>query len=404
MKLLNQNILDPKKIDLSLIPGDNKTDSICSLFQWGLSFEQQEYMKAHYDDYKGDLHPFACKVFDDPKFKKQDPRFVGAFKPYYGKVGRIKRKEGGGRHNFSDEEILFIIESASYRKPQEIAKDIFIEENEDDDKGFLNKVSADISFLIKAFGIEYDGPKGEFTAERLTDSDYKVPETDEQLLKKIISNVPGCQWRKSSLDAHQRKCLRFLQSNLMSLHFLRTINSIKDAGLRELFEQEFIKHVYDKPDLIPEDINSYISLASTYIDLFTVNERMYVLDKDFKVCAQGDDSSKGAAMRGLIVEQIAKISKQRDDIKNQIQKISKSLTGNREQRLAKETERSQSVARIVNDCADEKKRELLINAARARNEKLKNHVHEVEGYDGVNKGEINGISIEEILGYTHTPL
>lgn len=403
MKLFSKNTLSIKDLDLSDIPGDNKTDSLCSLFQWGLSFETQEYIKNNYEEQKGDLFSFAKNAFNEPKFKKEDPRFTVAFKPYYLRFANIKRGKGGGRHNFSNDEINFILESGTYKKPLEIAKSIFIEENEDGNIGFLNKVSADIGQLLNAFGIEYDGPKGEFTAERPTDSDYKIPETDDQLLKKITANVPGCQWRKSGLDAHQRKCLRFLQSNLMSLHFLRTINGIKDAGLRELFEQEFIKHVFDKPDLIPEDINSYISLASAYVELFIVNERMYVLDKDFRDCSSGDDSN-GAARRVLIVDQISKISKQREDIKNQIQKISRGLTGDREKRLAKETERSQSIARIINDCADEKKRDLLNAAAKARNIALQNHIKEVEGYDEISKGEINGISIEEILGYNHTPL
>lgn len=399
MKTINPNQIDLKSFDLDKVPGDNKADSIIAFYRYGVPFDIQEYIKENFQAQKGDLHAFCKNAYADEKLKKTDPRFE-KFKLYYGKVQREKPN-----YNFSNAEIKLILENGPYKKPMQIAKMIFVEETDEGDEQFLKGKAKPIRELLDSFGILYDGPSGEFMTERPTDADYKLPETEEGLLRKVIANVPGCQWKKSSLDAHQRKCLRFMAANLMSLHFLRSINSLRDAGLRELFEQEFIKHIYDKPDLIPEDVNQYIALASMYVDKFKVEEKINIFDRDFKNSAQGDDSNGGSAEdRSRIVADLEKLSKQRALIITQINQTSKALTGVREERLARETERSQSVGKIINDCADEKKRELLVMAAKARTEKLREHIKEVEGYDETTKGEINGISIEEILGYTQSIL
>ncbi len=390
-------VLDPENIDLNF-ESDNKTDSLISYAWWEIPFDIQEYIKKNFPTERADMFSFFKNAYGDQSLKKHDPRFE-KFRPYVAKCIR-----GTFRHNFSDDEIGLIISMATYTKPLQIAMEIFPDRALDFEQGFLNQVSADIKELISAFGLEYEGERGAWNTPVLTENDWISPVTDDQILRKISNCVPDTPFRKSTLDAHQRKCVRFLKAVLSSTRLLKTINGIRDIKLRQLFEEEFIKVIHDKPDLIPEDVNGYITLCEEYVNLEYIKERQYTLQEDFKNCSEGDNKAEGIILRKDISQQITGASKEVNDCKARIASIAKALSGSRESRLEKENEISKSISRYINIFADEEKRRAAVAAAKAKNDELKKKLHDIEEWDKDTKGEIHGISLDEILGFNYTPL
>jgi len=129
-------------------------------------------------------------------------------------------------------------------------------------------------------------------------------------------------------------------------------------------------------------------------------KRLHSLMKDFEDTMESDDKNAGGmGMRAKLNEQIAVTAKERDNTRAAIQKWSTALNGSREKRKEEERAKNQSIAKIVADFTDQRKRERAVMSAAARNEEIKKMIEEVEGYDGATKGEINGVSKDEIFHY-----
>lgn len=383
------------------IPGKNKAESILNKYLYGIPYTVQEFTRDYVKKHSGEELNFeqvfkAC--YEDDRIDKNDSRYAD-WRTFYLK---IRQKNGKEINNFTDAELSRMVQRGSYIKPRDIVLELWPDMVNSTDQE-INGISSNVKRMLDAFGISYQGPKDEFNAFKPTDSDYVPPVRLEQVLKKVNDYVPQADWKANNLETHHRKCLNTLRANLSSHRFQRTINSIKDGGLRLLFEEEFIKNTFNQWDWHPDEINNYINLAQNMCDFYTVNERVHVLEQDFKDC-NSTDELKLKAMRQEITKTLTDAIKQKEGYKDSMQKIMAQLNKMSEKRKKEREELSQSIATYVAIFADEKKRARAIAAAKARNEEIAEHIQEVEGYDGVLKGEINGISIEELINYRFEPL
>lgn len=390
-------ILDPKNYNLSDIPAKNKSDAIFSRYKWGIPFDIQHFIRENVDELKNDLHNFFKKAYKNEMLKKQDLRF-DPFKAFVSKC--IRKTE---IYNFTDEQITEIVETAGYRKPIDIGRAFFPEVDFDQEgRGFFNGIGASIKHIIQSFGIEYIGERGAYNVSVITENDYHPPETEDQIISRIKRYVPDCDFVKTTLNTFQRKCIRCLRGNLGSTRFLKIINSMRDVLSRQMFEEEYIKSIYDKPDLIAEDVNGYIDLCQEYVLQAEINERINVLSQDFRNTSEADSEAK--TLRITISNEMSATQKQLNDCKARIQSSTKSLVNTREKRLDKESANEFSLFKIVLKVADENYRRLLLQAKSAWNLKLTKEMDNLSDADQATVGEVHGISIANILNFSHTPM
>lgn len=392
--------LDPSDYDLDF-ESENKADSMIALAKWGIPFDIQFFIRKNADLLKDNQFSFFQKAYKNDGLKKQDPRF----EPFKCFLSKVLRKTGC--YNFSDDQIHTIVESGTFRRPIEIAADLFPELGFDkESRNSLNGISSSIKSLLDAFDIVYEGPKGNYSKITLSESDYRAPETDDQVLAKIKKYVTDVGWAKSSLDAQQRKSVRFIKTCLSAIRFLKTINSIRDVHSRQMFEQEFIKSIYDKPDLIPEDVNGYIDLSQEFVNQTSIQERVNVLDDDFRKSNEGDDKIENKEKYRLEnMAQMTAAQKQLNDSKERIQQLRKELTGAREKRLKEENSSEQSLFKVYTRCCSQEYREKLINARRYYDSKiLEKEFKKIENADKTTEGEAHGISFTEIMEFFLNPV
>ena len=63
------------------------------------------------------------------------------------------------------------------------------------------------------------------------------------------------------MSRHQQACLRRLRINLNNSRLIAIINNYNSPRDRELFEQEFIRLTWDKPDLTADEMRLYMNVA-----------------------------------------------------------------------------------------------------------------------------------------------
>ena len=96
--------------------------------------------------------------------------------------------------------------------------------------------------------------------------EYNPPCTDVSAIKKV-NECTGLRLVKEKLTRSEMISIEFMQAILKSPRFVYQINSYTDLRDRELFEAEFVRACWDKPDLTPDEINLYINVCMDYINL-----------------------------------------------------------------------------------------------------------------------------------------
>ena len=66
-------------------------------------------------------------------------------------------------------------------------------------------------------------------------------------------------------------CIRFLGAP----RFIQVINTYTSGSDRKLFEAEFIRTVWNKPDLTSDELNLYINVCMDYIHLKNISIHSY---------------------------------------------------------------------------------------------------------------------------------
>lgn len=224
---------------------------------------------------------------------------------------------------------------------------------------------------------------------------YTTPQTISSALSRIKKYVAKVDWSSSELKDFQKKCLESIINYMSTMRYLNQILSYDQQEDRELFESEFIRCTYDKPDLSEEDIDQYIIYSNEVIVskniLKNINKFQTELNEDFD--NQDDDHKK---MSMSLVEMISGMRNEYNASIKRQQELLKTLTVNRSQRIANQKAETASIVNLVNAWKDEEFRKKTILLAKRRQEALKETIKEYTSMDEL-KARIFGVTEEDIL-------
>lgn len=359
---------------------DNRADRIINEYRYGLTTDQQKFIEKN--STCTDLLKLAQDCFNDISIDEHADQYKSV-KNYL-----IKFKKGIKSTFLTDEQIEFIQSNGSIVRPIDIARQFF--PNSDSN---LAKESQTIAALAKALGVPWEGDTTEIDE---VDGDYEPPKTDFQIIEKMNRADINLKLHVTKLDAKKREWIAALKRNMHSPRFLAIANSIRRKKLRDLYESEFVKATYDKPDLNAEETNMYITLCNEYVLDVTITEQINILND--RLCETTMDDENARNFTVSLSNALAAKTKESNECKRRITQLQQSLSGSRAERLKDMATLNESLTKFVELVMEESGREKLLRLAEAKNLEISEEIKRIDNFDEL-IAEAWGMSIEEIIKF-----
>jgi len=218
---------------------------------------------------------------------------------------------------------------------------------------------------------------------------YMPPKSLSRIIKKI-NDACGLTLNDSKLNRQYQICAEKLGIHLSNSRFLKIINNYLDMSDRELFEQEFVRLTWDKPDLTADEINLYLNVCKEIINLEVISKHLNKLNDMFDVA---DDQTE---MSVRLAEIIKAKSSEYHQCENRIENLTKKLQGDRATRMKARTKENASILSIVQLFQEKEERDNMVRIAEMQKAVIKKEAEKLEGMAEW-KARILGISQDDAI-------
>ena len=195
--------------------------------------------------------------------------------------------------------------------------------------------------------------------------------------------------KEEDLNPQQRQCLERLKDYMQSPRMKQTINSYSRQADRDLFEAEFVRAAWDKPDLNNDEINSYINVCMNYIRLKDTQFRFDKLNRLAESINAEDQTMR-------FNEAIKVTGEELNQIEKRISDALKILNGTRADRMKKRVEDHGNITALIDAFKNKEERDRMIMMANRRVKANEDKLDEIETMDDF-KMRILGISKRELI-------
>lgn len=352
--------------------------------RYGLNEQMMRFIITNYQKPGFGLVKIARKIFGDRKISSKDKRindlrnFVLAYERHF-----------RGKH-LTEEQKEFIDKNYRIMSAYDMAKEIF---PPPEGKRF-EPLSLDAKKVY-----EYIKIKGYSEVGGKPMQKYKPPKQPKVAIKKINKVSYDSQWPPyNELSSRKKFCVDQLMSYLNSPRFSAVYQKFETESERELYEDEFIKSTFNKPDLSTEEVNLYINLCINYVLQLRVQQQMNDVNKMIDE-ATSDPSGDTKQIRITLTDLLGKKTTEFEKLQTRIEKLTDTLTGTRKNRLEAMAKVNESISSIVEQWKEAEKREHLIKMAKVHEDKvLREEMKRLGGFaDEV--ANVMGISEDEIINH-----
>lgn len=220
---------------------------------------------------------------------------------------------------------------------------------------------------------------------------YIVPRTIAQAIARVnrylMNGIDPTKY-----NSMEKKCMQALMGYLSTRRFNVVINSFNDVEDRILFESEFIRCTYDKPDLTPEECDQYIIYSTEVIIGQQILSRISKLEQEQDTQLEQNDGRMNLAL----VEGVKSLRDEYNKCVKRQNDLLDALKGKRKEKLELAVKENASILNLVNLWKEETTRKQLIDLANKNLVELKKEYDRLSSMEEV-KAKIFGISEEEIL-------
>ena len=218
---------------------------------------------------------------------------------------------------------------------------------------------------------------------------YIAPQALSRIIKKINDST-GYGLEENRMSRNQKHCCDKLRINLNNSRFIAIVNNYSSNVDKELFEQEFVRLTWDKPDLTADELNLYMNVAKEIINLELITSHLQKLNDMFE---SADDQDE---MTVRLAEIIKAKSSEYHQCESRIENLTKKLQGDRGARLANKQKETASFLSIVQLFQEEEERKNMVRIAEMQKEIIKEEAQRLEGMAAW-KARVLGIGIEDVL-------
>jgi hypothetical protein len=225
--------------------------------------------------------------------------------------------------------------------------------------------------------------------DMVTNDKWSPPKSLSRSIKKV-NDWAGQSFDEISIQTKQKKMCEKLLFYLKSPRFVHFINQYSTIADRDLFESEFVRTVWDKPDLTNDELNLYITVCTNYVRQKHIQQRIDRLNN----MLNDTENERDITLR--LTEIIKATSDELNQCEKRIESLTKDLNGSRQARLKARGEQNGSIAALVEAFQDKEERDRMIMMAEMQNKLIEEEADRLESMDDY-KARILGISKKEIL-------
>lgn len=218
---------------------------------------------------------------------------------------------------------------------------------------------------------------------------YQPPSEFNRVLA-LISAHTGDDMNPEELGLVEKKSAEKMLLFLSAPRFLNTINNYRDKDDRDLFEAEFVRATWGKPDLTTDEINLYINVCIDYINLRNISRNIEKLNRMFNEA----DSQQEMTVR--LAELLKTKSEEYDKCEKRMESLIKKLNGDRARRLENRQSQNASILSLVETFQNEKERAVMVRMAEMQKKLVKEEADRMESMDSW-KARILGLSKDDAI-------
>ena len=241
-----------------------------------------------------------------------------------------------------------------------------------------------VANFLKTNSIDFIKPE-ELIIER---KEYETPNTITKLTRKIKS-FAQVEVDEKTLKRSDKENLNALEKFLSSPRFVDLMNTYtcKDA---KLFEGEFIRAVWDKPDLTTDEVNLYINVCVDYVNLKTIQKNMDKLNRMF------DEVEDQTEMSVKLAEILKAKSSEYHQCEQRQESLIKKLNGDRSVRMKNKQDRYASLLNLVQSFQEQEERNRMIEIAEKQKLLVDKEIDKIESMDSW-KARVMGLRREDVM-------
>ena len=347
-----------------------------------LTTEQEDFLIKNYKKVT-DLNILTKRCFEDDSLdgRNKEGKLVAAFLVEKGLDYKTTKPKKCEKIELTEQQGAFIIDQAKDGiSSLAIAKLVFPDKNVTALSNEQRTVLAHIQTVNPDFLPTQDSGA--------LDS-YIAPKATSRIIKKI-NDATGNTFDEQKLNRQYQVCVERLGIHLNNSRFLKIMNNYLDRSDRDLFEQEFVRLTWDKPDLTADEINLYLNVCKEIINLEVVSKHLNKLNDMFDVA---DDQTE---MSVRLAEIIKAKSSEYHQCEGRIENLTKKLQGDRSTRMQNKTKDNASILSIVQLFQEKEERDNMVRMAEMQKMTAKKEAERLEGMAEW-KARVLGISQDDVI-------
>ncbi len=221
--------------------------------------------------------------------------------------------------------------------------------------------------------------------------DYSAPTHLVHVVSKINTFVHK-DLKLEGMPMNQKKMVESLRNFLRAPRFLQMINAYVSNKNRRVFEEEFVRAVWDKPDLTPDELNLYINLCSNYVQMITILRHLDMLNERYEKDIFNTDKNVSQALAEMIkakTDELNKCDKRQSELVNDLQ-------GKRSVRMKEKKNASTNIANLIEWFRDYENRQSALKWAEEQRQEAEKELDKLMSLPEM-KAQILGLSESELL-------
>ena len=198
------------------------------------------------------------------------------------------------------------------------------------------------------------------------------PVTSFDKIIDMVNKVTNQNLEKERMQMGVKKGLEALIRFLKSPRLILTIGNYTDKKNRELFEAEFIRATWDKPDLTSDELNLYINVCIDYINLMNIQKAVDKLNHMFEQCEDQQD------MTVRLAELLKTKSEEYNQCEKRMESLITRLNGDRAKRVQNKQNANASILNLVQLFQEEEERKVMLKIAKMQREMVADEAKNIE--------------------------
>ena len=285
--------------------------------------------------------------------------------------------------NLTDEHKLYIRNNAATMSITEMGRALFNKEN-------ICKINLEYKLIQEFLNINKIKPF-ELNQQTNTNGVRFIPKTLDQAARRVNKYVlDGIDIKTLKKDTRLQNCLQSLIRYCHTPRYGLLMNTLADGVDVDLFESSFIRYAWDKPDLMEEEVDTYLNLCC---DIVNYTKMQREVERLVEMRDQCLDDSEGRRLSMGLVAAMGELYKEMDNNQKRQNAALKALNGTRNERMEGLRRGAASVSQLVEAWRDQLKRERQIALAERRKQMVRDEIKHLDTMDAF-KAEIFGLNRE----------